>query len=76
MAVATAQPTAVAIGEAVAFDGSGSSDPDGSIAAYRWDFGDGARATTAVASHAYAAAGAHVATLTVTDDAGIPRRAR
>ncbi|HEX8110912.1 MAG TPA: PKD domain-containing protein [Kofleriaceae bacterium] len=69
-AVATAQPTAVAIGQAVAFDGSGSSDPDGSIAAYRWDFGDGAQATTQAASHAYAAAGGFVATLTVTDDAG------
>ena len=68
--VATALPTAVAIGQAVAFDGSRSSDPDGSIAAYRWEFGDGAQATTALASHAYAAAGAYVARLTVTDDAG------
>ncbi|HEX3482031.1 MAG TPA: PKD domain-containing protein [Kofleriaceae bacterium] len=70
VAVASAQPTAVAIGEAVAFDGSASSDPDGSVVAYRWDFGDGAQATAATASHAYAAAGAYVATLTVTDDAG------
>ena len=70
VAVAAAQPTAVAIGQAVTFDGSASSDPDGSIAAYRWDFGDGAHATTAAASHAYAAAGAYVATLTVTDNAG------
>ena len=68
--VATALPTAVAIGQAVAFDGSGSSDADGSVVAYRWEFGDGAQTTTAVASHAYAAAGAYVAKLTVTDDAG------
>jgi PKD repeat protein len=54
----------------VAFDGSASRDPDGTIAAYRWDFGDGAQATTATASHAYAAAGAFVAKLTVTDNAG------
>jgi hypothetical protein len=70
VAVAAAQPTAVSIGQAVAFDGSASSDPDGSIAAYRWDFGDGAQAQTATASHAYAAAGAFVARLTVTDNAG------
>src|SRR5262249_39732226 len=69
VAIASAQPTVVAIGQVVAFDGSASSDPDGSIAAYRWDFGDGERATTATASHAYAAAGAYAATLTVTDDA-------
>jgi hypothetical protein len=70
VAVATAQPTAAAIGQVVAFDGSASSDPDGSIAAYRWDFGDGAQATTARASHAYASAGTFVARLTVTDNAG------
>jgi hypothetical protein len=70
VAVATAQPRSVAIGQAVAFDGSASSDPDGSIASYRWDFGDGAQAQGARASHAYASAGAFVARLTVTDNAG------
>ena len=69
-AVPVAQPTSVAIGQAVAFDGSGSSDPDGSIAAYSWDFGDGGHAATAAASHAYAQSGAFVARLTVTDNAG------
>jgi hypothetical protein len=69
-AVARAQPSSVAIGQAVAFDGSGSSDPDGTIASFAWDFGDGARATTATASHAYATAGSFVARLTVTDNSG------
>ena len=69
-AVATALPTSVALGQAVAFDGSTSSDPDGSIAAYRWDFGDGDHATTASASHAYTSAGSFVAKLTVTDNSG------
>lgn len=68
--VATAQPTSAAIGQAISFDGSGSSDADGTIASYRWDFGDGAQATTAIASHAYAAAGSFTARLTVTDNAG------
>lgn len=69
-AIATAQPTAAAIGQAVSFDGSASSDPDGSIASYSWDFGDGTRATTATASHTYGSAGTFVAKLTVTDNSG------
>lgn len=50
------------------FDGSGSSDPDGSVASYAWDFGDGAASTAVTPSHAYAVAGDYVVTLTVTDD--------
>lgn len=50
--------------------GSASTDPDGSIVAYRWEFGDGsAAATTAIATHAYAA-GTYVARLSVTDNSG------
>lgn len=52
------------------FNGSGSSDPDGSIASYAWRFGDGGTATGSSASHAYAAAGTYTATLTVTDNGG------
>jgi len=69
-AVATATPSSVAIGQAVAFSGAASTDPDGTIASYAWDFGDGTAATGATASHAYAASGSFVARLTVTDNAG------
>lgn len=55
---------------AVSFDGQQSFDPDGSIAAYAWDFGDGTKGTGYVATHAYAKAGTYAATLTVTDNAG------
>ena len=52
------------------FSGAGSSDRDGSIAAYSWDFGDGTQGTGVSTSHAYAAAGTYTARLTVTDNAG------
>ena len=52
------------------FDGSGSSDPDGSIASYAWDFGDGQSGTAATPSHSYAAAGTYQVKLTVTDNSG------
>ena len=50
---------------------STSSDPDGSISAYRWTFGDGSAAvTTQNASHTYAAGGTYTVTLQVTDNQG------
>ncbi|HET9728778.1 MAG TPA: PKD domain-containing protein [Acidimicrobiia bacterium] len=58
------------VGTAAPFNGSGSSDPDGTISAYSWSFGDGATATGVTTSHAYAAAGTYTTTLTVTDNNG------
>ena len=53
------------------FDGSGSSDPDGSVASYSWDFGDGSAAGSgATPQHTYAAPGTYQVTLTVTDNQG------
>ncbi len=52
------------------FDGSGSSDSDGSIASYAWDFGDGATSTDAKPSHEYTANGTYTVKLTVTDNRG------
>lgn len=52
------------------FDGTGSSDPDGSITAYAWNFGDGTSGSGAVVSKSYASAGTYAVTLTVTDNSG------
>ena len=58
----------VRVGDRVAFDGSASSDPDGSILSYAWDFGDGAGARGPRALYVYRAPGDYAVTLTVRDD--------
>jgi PKD repeat protein len=70
VAVASATPTSGTAPLAVAFDGTGSHDPDGSIASYSWNFGDGGTATGATASHTYQNSGSYNAVLTVTDNLG------
>jgi large repetitive protein len=67
-------PTALAAGTCTdldcTFDGSGSTDPDGRITAWAWDFGDGTSATGARPAHSFTDPGRHTVTLTVTDDRG------
>ncbi|MBB6429517.1 PKD domain-containing protein [Algisphaera agarilytica] len=55
----------------VGFDGSRSSDDEGDIASYSWNFGDGSTSTAGPeVSHTYASAGTYEATLEVTDGGG------
>ena len=49
---------------------STSSDPDGTIVAYSWTFGDGGTSTAQNPSHTYAAGGTYTVKLTVTDNGG------
>jgi PKD repeat protein len=55
---------------ALTFDGSGASDPDGTIEAYNWDFGDGSSATGVTVEHSYTEAADYTVTLQVRDDGG------
>ena len=54
----------------IAFDAGASSDSDGTITDYSWDFGDNTSGSGSMASHSYASAGSYSVTLTVTDDDG------
>ena len=69
MTFAATPPLARAI--PVAFDASGSSDSDGTIVSYDWDFGDGGTGTGVNPSHTFAAAGSYLVELTVVDDDGL-----
>ncbi len=51
------------------FDASGSSDADGNIAEYRWDFGDGTTGSGVTTSHQFGE-GTFPVTLTTVDDQG------
>lgn len=58
----------VQTGELVPFDGLSSSDPDGDLLSYSWDFGDGSpMQTEAITNHVYKAPGVYTVTLTVDD---------
>ncbi|MEO6410332.1 MAG: PKD domain-containing protein, partial [Burkholderiaceae bacterium] len=72
VAAASATPTSGTVPLNVAFSSSGSFDPDGVIAGYEWNFGDGtAPATGATANHVYNTAGSYSAVLKVTDNSGL-----
>jgi PKD repeat protein len=62
-------------GESVTFDASASSDPDGDIARYTWDFGDGGTGEGMIVRHTFAHPGEFLVILTVTDAAGAEARA-
>ncbi|MDO8669724.1 MAG: lamin tail domain-containing protein [Candidatus Buchananbacteria bacterium] len=77
LAAANVSPIAAAgddqdilLGKEALFDGSGSSDSDGTISNYNWDFGDSVTASGVSALHAYNSVGLFTVVLIVTDNQG------
>ncbi|MBE7162168.1 MAG: PKD domain-containing protein [Williamsia herbipolensis] len=66
----TAAFTATTSDLTATFDGTGSTDTDGTVGNWSWAFGDGTTGTFARPTHTYGAAGTYTVTLTVTDDKG------
>jgi PKD repeat protein len=63
-------PENVRVDRTVVFDGTCSTDPDGSIVSYDWTFGDGGTASGDTVTHVYLAEGSYECCLKVTDDDG------
>ncbi|MCW2980408.1 MAG: domain containing protein, partial [Solirubrobacterales bacterium] len=68
--IAAFTPPSATVGVPAPFDGSASTDADGSIASYSWTFEDGRDATGVSAVHTFLTAGTFNAKLTVVDDEG------
>lgn len=71
IAVLSATPSSGVAPLTVTFDGSASSDPDGTVTAWSWSFGDGTVAAGSRATHVYSTPGIFTASLTVTDQDGM-----
>lgn len=56
------------------FDAGSSTDSDGTVESWSWEFGDGATAEGAAVTHTYASAGTKTVQLTVTDSSGLTAR--
>ncbi len=66
-------PYSCDVNQLIQFDASNSSDEDGDIASYFWDFGDGANVTeiNATTTHRYTKEETYTIILTVTDNDGV-----
>jgi len=71
VAVADANVTSGKAPLTVSFNASASSDPEGSIAAYEWDFMDGKFSSETNPAHVFNNPGKYPVTLTVTDNLGM-----
>jgi PKD repeat protein len=65
-----ANPTSGNAPLTVSFDASSSSDSDGTIVSYQWNFGDGSTGSNVRTSHTYSSKGTYTANLTIQDNDG------
>jgi len=70
VAQATVSKSSPYPGDTVTFDASASTDYNGQIVQYAWDFGDGNAAEGVRVTHSYIEGGYYIVTLVVTDDEG------
>ncbi|MBU1870249.1 MAG: PKD domain-containing protein [Candidatus Omnitrophica bacterium] len=70
IAVITAAPRTGKAPLSVRFSSTGTSDPDGTIESFNWQFGDGATSTEQNPEHIYSSEGTYTASLTITDNDG------
>jgi PKD repeat protein len=61
-------PVSSFVYEPVTFNASTSSDPDGKVVDFTWDFGDGIKASGVVQRHAFVAPGSYHVTLDIMDN--------
>jgi hypothetical protein len=68
----TYTPENPVVNQTITFNASNSTDPDGNITKYDWDFGDGniTNTTEKVINHSYSLDGDYIVNLTVTDNDG------
>ncbi|NWF86495.1 PKD domain-containing protein [Candidatus Bathyarchaeota archaeon] len=69
----TYSPSLIKVNVTVTFNASASTDPDGTIVSYDWDFGDGNMTSmpTPIITHIYNMTGNYTVTLNVTDNDGL-----
>ncbi len=63
------------VGEEIVFDATNSSDPDGRVVSYEWDFGDGVTLSGQRVVHSYLSPGQYLVKLIIKDDTGLSAQA-
>ncbi|MGB5925219.1 MAG: glycoside hydrolase domain-containing protein, partial [Dehalococcoidia bacterium] len=67
----TFSPSKVSVNESINLDASQSSDADGQIVLFQWNFGDGNTSTGSIVTHAYSLPGEYLVSLVVVDNDGV-----
>ena len=63
-------PKVIELGNSIQFNAEESTDEDGTVSSYKWDFGDGTTGTNKMEIHKFLNPGDYIVSLSVTDDKG------